>query len=98
MSTGSGLSTVMKRLVRAVMVFICGAAGYQIAKMAIENGWWPSVTLLHPIATTVFIIIASACFGFILAPLFWLSVSKFAQFTESRLQNTSVPDLTVTLL
>ena len=57
-----------------------------------------SVTLLHPVATTVVIIIISACFGFILAPLFWLSVSKFAQFIESKLQNTSVPELTVSLL
>ncbi|MCW1713316.1 PIN/TRAM domain-containing protein [Caenicola nitritireducens] len=98
MSSGSGLSAVMKRLVRAVMVFICAAAGYQISKIVIEQNWWPSVTLLHPIATTVFIIILSACFGFILAPLFWFSVSKFAQFTESKLQNTSVPELTVSLL
>ncbi|NLX84753.1 MAG: TRAM domain-containing protein [Synergistaceae bacterium] len=98
MSSGSGLSVVMKRLVRAVMIFICGAAGYQISKMAVENAWWPSVTLLHPIATTVIITFISACFGFILAPLFWLGVSKFAQFTESKLQNTSVPELTVSLL
>ncbi len=61
MSSGSGISAVMKRLVRAVMVFICAAAGYQISKIVIEQNWWPSVTLLHPIATTVFIIILVYC-------------------------------------
>lgn len=98
MSSGPGLSVVMKRLVKAVMIFICGAAGYQISNMIVENAWWPAVTLLHPLTTIMVITIFSACFGFILAPLFWLSVSKFAHFTESRLQNTSVPELTVTLL
>ncbi len=98
MSTATGLSAIMKRLVRAVMIFICAAAGYQISRIAIDQNWWPAFTLLHPITTTVFIIILSAFFGFILAPLFWFSVSKFAQFTESRLQNTSVPELTVSLL
>ena len=98
MSSGSGLSAVMKRLVRAVMVFICAAAGYQISKIVIEQNWWPSVTLLHPIATTVFIIILSACFGFILAPLFWLGLTKFGQFSEAKLQNTSVSDLIVSLM
>ena len=66
----SGLSSVMRRLVRAVMVFICGAAGYQISKIILDQNWWPTVTLLHPIATTAFIILLSAFIGFVLAPLF----------------------------
>ncbi|MCE5201160.1 MAG: TRAM domain-containing protein [Synergistaceae bacterium] len=94
----SGLSIVMRRLVRAVMVFICGAAGYQISNLVLDYNWWPSITLLHPIGTTIFIILLSACLGFILAPLFWLGLSKFSQFIESRLQNTSVPDLIVSLV
>ena len=49
----SGLSSVMRRLVRAVMVFICGAAGYQISKIILDQNWWPTVTLLHPIATRI---------------------------------------------
>ncbi len=94
----SGLSSVMKRLVKAVMVFICAAAGYQISKLILERSWWPNVTLIHPIGTTVFIILLSACFGFILAPLFWLGLTKFGQFSEAKLQNTSVSDLIVSLM
>lgn len=98
MSSGSGLSSVMKRLVSAVMVFICGVAGYQVSKIALEENWWPSLTLLHPVGTTVFIIILSAGFGLILAPLFWYSVKKFSQFLEYKLQNTSIQDLIVSLV
>ena len=94
----SGLSSVMKKLVKAVMVFICAAAGYQVSKLILERSWWPTVTLIHPIVTTVFIILLSACFGFILAPLFWLGLIKFGQFSEAKLQNTSVSDLIVSLM
>lgn len=94
----TGLSSIMKKLVRAVMVFICAAAGYQVSKIVLDQNWWPQITLLHPIATTVFIILLSACLGFILAPLFWFCVSKFAQFTETKLQNTGVPDIIVSLV
>ena len=94
----SGLSSVMRRLVRAVMVFICGAAGYQVSKIILEQNWWPTVTLLHPIATTAFIILLSAFIGFILAPLFWFGLTKFGQFAEAKLQNTSVSDLIVSLV
>ena len=83
----SGLSSVMKRLVKAVMVFICAAAGYQISKLILERSWWPNVTLIHPIGTTVFIIL-----------LFWLGLTKFGQFSEAKLQNTSVSDLIVSLM
>ena len=94
----TGLSSIMKRLVRAVMVLICAAAGYQIAKIAIDQGWWPQVSLLHPITMTVIIILLSACVGFILAPLFWFCIVKFGQLIESKLQNTSVPDIIVSLV
>jgi len=57
MTSESSLSSVMRKLVRAVMVFICAAAGYQVSKVMLEENWWPSVTLLHPIATTILIII-----------------------------------------
>lgn len=98
MSSESGLSSVMKKLVRAVMIFICAAAGYQISKMVLEQNWWPSVTLLHPIGTTVFIVLLSALLGFIFAPLFWFGLRKFGQFADSKLQNTSVSDLIVSLI
>jgi uncharacterized protein YacL len=88
----------MRKLVQAVMVFICAAAGYQISKVILEENWWPSLTLLHPIATTILIIILSACFGFIAAPLFWFGLRKFGQFLEFKLQNTSFSDLIVSLV
>lgn len=94
----SGFSSMMKNLVRIVMVFICGAAGYQLSVMVLTENWWPSVTLLHPLATTIFIILFSAFIGFIIAPLFWYALRKFGQFTEIKLQNASVQDLIISLV
>ena len=92
------LSKVMKRLVTAVMVFICGAAGYQFYLLMIAENWWPAATDIHPIGAGVLIVLASAAFGFILAPLFWWSIKKFGQFFESKIQNVSVPDLIVGMI
>lgn len=89
------LSRVMKKLVTAVMVFICAAAGYQFYLLMMDENWWPSVTGVHPIGAGIIIVLLSAAFGFILAPLFWWSIKKFSQFFESRMQNVSVPDLIV---
>lgn len=93
-----GLSSIMRRLVRVVMVLIGGVAGYQVSEMVLAMKWWPEVTSVHPIAFAAFIIFLSACLGFIIAPVFWLSLVKFSQFVESRLQNTSVSDLIVSLI
>jgi uncharacterized protein YacL len=90
----SGLSSVMRRLVQAVMVFICAVAGYQISKIIPAN-WLPSVS---PWVTTAFIIIFSAFIGFILAPLFWFALKKFGLLVEVKLQNTSFSDIIVSLI
>ncbi len=92
------LAKVMKRLVTAVMIFICGAAGYQFYLFMIDEGWWPAVTDIHPIGAGVLIVLVSAAFGFILAPLFWWSIKKFGLFFESKIQNVSVPDLIISMI
>lgn len=97
MSKESGLSYIMLRVVRAVMVIICGAAGYQISVIVLEEKWWPSLTLLHPLTTTVIIIILSALIGFIIAPLFWFGLRKLAYLFDTRLQNSSVQDLIISI-
>jgi len=80
------------------MVFICGAAGYQLSVIVLQENWWPSVTLLYPLGITIFIILLSAFIGFIIAPLFWFALRKFGQFTEVKLQNASVQDLIISLV
>lgn len=97
MSKESGLSSIMKKLVQTVMVLICGAAGYQFSVIVQTEMWWPSLTLLHPMATTITIIILSVMFGFILAPLFWFGLRKLSVVFEARLQNASVQDLIISL-
>ena len=94
----SGLSNLMQKLLKSVMVLICGAAGYQISKIMLDQNWWPALTLIHPILTTVVIVLISSVLGFILAPLFWLGLIKFGQFAEAKLQHTSVSDLIVCLV
>lgn len=98
MSAELSLSSVMKRLVRVVMVLICGVAGYQVSKVVLEQTWWPALTLLHPLSVTIVIILMSACIGFILAPFFWFSLRKFGLFIEFKMQSMSVSDLIVSLM
>jgi len=90
----SGLSSIMRRLVQAVMVLICAVAGYQISKI-IPASWMPSAS---PWITTAFIVIFSAFVGFILAPLFWFALKKFGLLVEVKLQNTSFSDIIVSLI
>lgn len=92
------LSKIMKRLVTAVMVFICGAAGYQFYLLLITENWWPAITAIHPIGAGALIVLVSAAFGFILAPLFWWGITKLGLFFESRIQNVSVPELIVSMV
>ena len=92
------LSKVMKRFVISVMVFICGAAGYQLSLLVISENWWPTVSMIHPVAMTIFVVLASAACGFILAPLFWWALIKFGIFFESRIQSVSVPDLIISIV
>lgn len=97
MAKDAGLSYIMKKLVQAVMVCLCGVAGYQLSVIVLKEKWWPSLTLLHPLATTIIIIFLSALFGFIIAPLFWYGLRKLAHIFEARLQNASVQDLIISL-
>ncbi|WP_281679050.1 PIN/TRAM domain-containing protein [Synergistes jonesii] len=92
------LSKMMRRVVYAVMVFVCAAAGYQISLLILRAKLWPSMSSIHPIGMTVFIVLLSAALGFILAPLFWWALIKFGQFFETRIQNVSVPDLIISII
>lgn len=91
------LSKIMKRVVYTVMVFVCAAAGYQIAPLLLRMNWWPSMSANHPVGLTVFIVLFSALSGFILSPLFWWALLKFAQFFETRIQSISIPDLIISI-
>lgn len=93
----SGFSVIMKRLVRIIMVTTFGAAGYQIGKIVLEQNWWPSITLIHPLSTVIVIIILLASLGFILSPIFWLALRKLGYIIETKLQNTSVQDIIISL-
>lgn len=97
MAKETGLSYIMKKLVQAVMVCLCGVAGYQLSVIVLEEKWWPSLTLLHPLMVTIIIILLSALFGFIIAPIFWYGLRKLAHVFEARLQNASVQDLIISL-
>lgn len=92
------LAKVMKRLVTAVMIFICAAAGYQFSIFMLSENWFPSMSMIHPITTTILIVFLAALCGFIIAPLFWWGIIKFGQFFEARIQNVSVADLIISMV
>ncbi|MDO4988242.1 MAG: TRAM domain-containing protein [Synergistes sp.] len=92
------ISSMMKKLVAVVMVFIFGLVGYQISPLLLGMYWMPAPAAAHPIVTTVIIVIIAALLGLIIAPFFWWLLVKLRQFFESKIQTMSLPDVTVSMI
>jgi uncharacterized protein YacL len=93
----TGITGIMKIMLRALLTLICGIAGYQIALLLIKVSI-PFVGSVHPYIWTALCSILFALCGYILTPLIWLFLKKIGQLFENMLQNVSVPDIAVTLM
>ncbi|MDR1021572.1 MAG: TRAM domain-containing protein [Synergistaceae bacterium] len=93
----TGITGIMKIMLRLLLTLICGIAGYQIARFLIMMRI-PLVGEIHPYIWTALCIILAALCGYILTPLIWLFLKKTGQVFENMLQNASVPDIAVTLI
>ncbi|MDR0648495.1 MAG: TRAM domain-containing protein [Synergistaceae bacterium] len=93
----TGITGIMKIILRVLLTLICGIAGYQIALFLITVRI-PLVGGVHPYVWTALCIILSALCGYILTPLMWFFLKKIGQVFENMLQNASVPDIAVTLI
>jgi uncharacterized protein YacL len=93
----TGITGIMKIMLRMLLTLICGIAGYQIARLLREMKV-PLVSSIHPYVWTALCIILFALCGYMLTPLIWLFLKKIGQLFENMLQNVSVPDIAVTLM
>ncbi|MDR1514869.1 MAG: TRAM domain-containing protein [Synergistaceae bacterium] len=93
----TGITGIMKIMLRALLTLICGIAGYQIALLLIKMNI-PLVSSVHPYIWTALCIILFALCGYILTPLIWIFLKKIGQLFENMLQNVSMPDIAVTLI
>ncbi|MDR0616315.1 MAG: TRAM domain-containing protein [Synergistaceae bacterium] len=92
----TGITGIMKIMLRMLLTLICGIAGYQIARLLTEMKV-PLVSSIHPYVWAALCIILFALCGYMLTPLIWLFLKKIGQLFENMLQNVSVPDIAVTL-
>ena len=92
----TGITGIMKIMLRMLLTLICGIAGYQIARLLTAMKV-PLVSSIHTYAWTALCIILFALCGYMLTPLIWLFLKKIGQLFENMLQNVSVPDIAVTL-
>lgn len=93
-----GIAGLMKIILRFLVTFVCGIAGYQSAHMLLKMGipWLASIA--HPHLWTIFSILLFAGAGYLLTPLIWWVLRSVGQAFENSLQNVSLPDIGVTLL
>jgi len=93
----TGITGIMKIMLRFLLTIVGGIAGYQTARLLIEMRipWVPGV---HPYVWTTLCIILFALCGFLLTPLIWWFLKKIGQLFENMLQNVSVPDIAVALI
>jgi uncharacterized protein YacL len=96
----TGITGIMKIVLRFLLTLICGIAGYQIAQKLLNmQDPWPWVTkLTHPHIWTTFSVVLFALCGFMLTPLIWWILKKIGQLFENMLQNVGVSDIAVTLM
>jgi uncharacterized protein YacL len=93
----TGITGIMKIMLKMLLTLICGIAGYQIARLLREMQI-PLVSSIHPYVWTALCTILFALCGYMLTPLIWLFLKKIGQLFENMLQNVSVPDIAVTLI
>jgi len=88
----------MKILLRFLVTFVSGIAGYQSAQLLFKMNIAWLAALGHPHLWTAFSILLFAAAGYLLTPLIWWLLRSIGQVFENALQNVSVPDIGVALL
>lgn len=93
-----GIAGLMKIILRFLLTFVGGIAGYQSAHVLFRMNIPWLVTIAHPHLWTAFSILLFAGASYLLTPLIWWLLRSIGQVFENSLQNVSMPDIGVTLL
>ena len=94
----SGIASIMKAVLRSLLVLIGAVSGYQVFIFTTRLDWFPEGAGEHPFIWATLCVFLFAALGFILAPLAHWGLSQFGSFIERRLQSVSYQDLVVVTL
>jgi hypothetical protein len=94
----TGITGVMKIMLRILLTLICGIAGYQIASLILGLRLPWVVGIRHQYVWMAFCILFFALSGYMLTPLIWWILKKVGLLFENMLQNVGVTDIAVTLM
>ncbi|MDR1579960.1 MAG: twitching motility protein PilT [Synergistaceae bacterium] len=94
----SGISGIMKMVLRFLMTIVFGIAGYQIAQFTLSLRFSWLNDFVHPYVWTAFWILLFALSGFLITHIIWWALKKTGQLFESMVQNVSVSDIVVTII
>ncbi|GHV51984.1 PIN/TRAM domain-containing protein [Synergistales bacterium] len=94
----SGITGIMKFMLRFLLTMICAVAGYQTAAL-MKSEMYPKwlAELAHPNIFMISSIILFAFIGFLLTPFVWWLLKKTGQVFEGKLQNVSAQDVVMTI-
>ncbi len=93
----TGITGLMKIILRFLVTFVGGIAGYQSAQLLLKMNIPWVATIAHPHLWTAFSILLFAAAGYLLTPLIWWLLRVIGQVFENALQNVSMSDIGVAL-
>lgn len=91
----SGVASIIKAVLRSVLVLIGAVSGHQIFIFASGLSWFPEGAAEHPFIWGSLCVLLFAAIGFILTPLVHWGLMRSGYFIERGLQSVSYQDLVV---
>lgn len=94
----TGITGLMKIILRFLVTFVGGIAGWQSAQLLLKMNIPWVATIAHPHLWTAFAVLLFAAAGYLLTPLVWWLLKFIGQVFENALQNVSMSDIGVALI
>lgn len=92
-----GIMGLMRILLRFLVTFVSGIAGWQSAQLLLKMNLPWVVPAVHPNLWTTLAVLLFAAAGYLLTPLFLWLLRTMGQVFENALQSVSLPDIGVAL-
>ena len=93
-----GIVKFMLFLARSVFVLLGGVAGYQMAKIAILQDWWPWEAFPYVFVPYLLCVAFFAMIGFLITPIFIKTLGFIGLSFEKNLESLSWNDISVALV
>lgn len=93
-----GIVKLMLFLARSVFVLLGGVAGYQLARLALVQAWWPWENFPYVFVPFFVSIVFFAMIGYLITPLFVRTLGFIGLSFEKNLESLSWNDISVALV